>query len=214
MGRTINRTIVGVLADFHFESVHSPIRPLIIFPNSYPTHHAIRLQTTNLPATVQAIEREWRKVVPDWPMELFILKDQLVQVYSRDITFVQSAKYLAIIAIILSLLGIFGLANFHAEQKEKEMAVRKIMGASSTSLFLLSIRTFALHLLLAFAVAVPLTIAFTDEWLSAFSYRVGLNWMIVLATGVGLTAVSLVSVTIQLAKLSRVNPAQSLRVSE
>lgn len=210
--------IIGVLNDFNFNSLHSEISPLV-FMQSMPFHGGgpglghlyIRVQPDNLPATLATIRTTWDALVPDVPVKLTFLDDDLQAYYVADARWSRIVRNAAFAAILIACLGLLGLAATTAANRTKEVGIRKVLGATIPQIISLLLRDFSLLVLSGFALAIPLIYIAMQRWLDAFAFRIDLG-IGVFALG-GLLALTLAVLTVgsQAFRAARVNPADSLR---
>lgn len=205
--------IVGVVDDFHFESLHQPI-------GAYAFHNAnsegrpyllVRLQTKNLPETMQQVEATYRKAVPNAAFEYTFLDQYLNTLYRREQQTAQVVLIFAGLAIFIACLGLFGLATFTAEQRTKEIGVRKVLGASVGSIVALLSQDFLKLVLIAIGIATPLAWYAMHQWLQNFAYRIDMPWWVFAGAGVLAILVALLTVSFQSIKAALMNPVESLR---
>jgi putative ABC transport system permease protein len=207
-------TIIGVVKDFHFQSLASQIQPLIMIGNVKSrgaAYAAIRMDTKNMRSTVAYIENLWKQVEPKHPIQYTFLDDDFARLYDDQARLGQTLLYTTLLTIFIAALGLFGLASFMAEQRVKEIGVRKVLGASVSQLVLLLGKDFLKLVFIAGLVAVPFAIWITKEWLSNFAYSIPISVMpFVLAIGVSLLIAAL-TVSGRAIKAALINPVKSLR---
>lgn len=205
--------IVGVVDDFHFESLHKPI-------GAYAFHNAntesrpfmlVKVRTQNLPETMQQLEALYRKDLPNSAFEYTFLDTYLNTLYRSEQRMAQVVLIFAGIAILIACLGLFGLATFTAEQRTKEIGVRKVLGASVSSIVALLSKDFLKLVLIAIVLAVPLAWWAISSWLADFAYRVDVEWWVFAGAGALVVFIALLTVSFQSIKAALMNPVQSLR---
>ncbi len=206
--------IVGVVEDFSFTSLHTEISPLVIFKgpqNFTPVSIAIRSRTDQFSAINAQIESAWNEFVPNQKIRLSFLDQELNTLYEADQTTAQVFQIFTFIAIIIAFIGLFSLATYVLQLRTKEICVRKILGASFGSIFILLSKNFFQLVLLALALSIPLSYFVTTRWLERFAYHIQLDgWTYALSGGIALLLV-LLAIGYQAIKISVVNPAKSLR---
>ena len=204
--------IVGIMEDFHFKSMRQKIEPLamIIAPEWFNTG-LIRLNPGDEDQALSIIEEVWDQVYPGLPFEYEFLDQGFDMLYRADNTIEKLVRYLAIIAIIIAYLGLFGLASFSAEQRKKEIGIRKVLGASMTHLISLLTLQFAKWVLVACAIAFPLAYYGLSKYLQSFAYRVELGAGPFLIAGALAIVITLLTVSYQAAKASLANPVNALK---
>jgi len=170
-------TIIGVTRDFNFMSLHEEISAylFVIRPgNSFP-YIIVDTETTDYPGLLNQIEDKWKATLPGLPFEYLFLDSQMQKLYDGDRNFASIISSFTTIAIILCCLGLFGLSAFTAEQRIKEIGVRKVLGASVSEILLLLTKNFSLLVLIAFIFAAPLGWYFMNRWLDAFAFRINID---------------------------------------
>jgi len=215
-GRTpeqnVRYTIVGVLKNFNFESLHQKIRPLgILLKRGLTAYMPIRIKAKDVQGAVSFIEEEWKKFVPDKPFEYFFLDDDFNKLYQSEQKTGEIFTSFSILAIFIACLGLFGLAAFTAERKTKEIGIRKVMGASIPGIIILLSKEFTKWVLFANIIAWPVAYYFMNNWLKDFAYRININFWIFIASGTIALLIALITVSIHAIRAATANPAKSLR---
>ncbi|MBA4853182.1 ABC transporter permease [Emticicia sp. BO119] len=203
-------TIVGVVKDFHFESMHQHIAPLMLFYGGDNTQMALRISTNDIPALLHKIEKLW-KIQTDNPFVYSFLNERFNKMYESEQRIGQIFGVFAGLAILISCLGLFGLAAFAAHQRTKEIGVRKVLGASVASIVTLLLTNFLRLILIAIMIASPIAAYAMSQWLQDFAYRVDLSWWIFALAGVLAISIAVLTVGYQTIKVALVNPVKSLR---
>lgn len=204
--------IIGVVKDFNFRPLHHRVEPLVIgYLTSGHGQVVIRTQPSTTEATTQALEQIFRKLNPAYPFSFAFLDQDIDKLYRTEQRMSGIANVLAALAIFVSCLGLYGLAAFTAEQRTKEIGIRKVMGASAGNITYLLSKEFMRLVLIAFVVAAPIAWYAMRKWLENFAYRIELAWwMFALAGGLAVT-IALLTVSYQAIKAARANPVDSLR---
>ena len=215
-GRTpeqnVRYTIVGVLKNFNFESLHQKIRPLgILLKRGLTAYMPIRIKAKDVQGAVSFIKEEWKKFVPDKPFEYFFLDDDFNKLYQSEQKTGEIFTSFSILAIFIACLGLFGLAAFTAERKTKEIGIRKVMGASIPGIIILLSKEFTKWVLFANIIAWPVAYYFMNNWLKDFAYRININFWIFIASGTIALLIALITVSIHAIRAATANPAKSLR---
>ncbi|MBT1708336.1 ABC transporter permease [Fulvivirgaceae bacterium PWU5] len=207
----IKAEIAGVVADYHTASLHEAIEPVImmIFPKFY-YDAGIKVNSKNLSATIAAIKTAWESVYPDFYFEYTFLDQEVAAQYRQDERTFTLFKIFAGISIFIGCLGLYGLISFMANQKLKEVGIRKVMGASVTSIVMLFTREFIKLILIAFAFAAPLAYYFMDKWLEGFAYSIDMPWWVFLLAVVATLVIALLTVGYRSIRAAVTNPAQVL----
>jgi putative ABC transport system permease protein len=212
--RRIYFTVIGVVKDFHFSSLRNPIKPMNFFLSPDSNRYiSAKMLSQDISGTLKFIEETWKKLAPESPIEYFFLDTVFERRYRSEERLQRLFSYFSGLAIFIACLGLFGLASFAAEQRTKEIGIRKILGASETSLIFLLSKEFTLLVLIANLVAWPLAYLVMHNWLEGFAYRIQLNnhlGFFLLASAVALV-IAWLTVSFQAIKASLVNPIDSLR---
>lgn len=218
LGKTIRRgddhPVIGVVKDFHFSSLYNEIAPLII--NHQPwqdrfDYVSVRIDPSSIHATINAIRATWQKFDPLMPFEYWFLSDSLDKVYYLEQRFQKIFYYFSSLAIFVALLGLFGLASFSAQQRTKEIGIRKVLGSSIGSILYLLTREFTLWVLLANMIAWPIAWISIGKWLENFAYRTDIGLVLFLIAGGFALIIALLMVSFQALKAAVANPVESLR---
>lgn len=216
-GNTLRYTITGVVKDFHFESLRQEITPMVIFgPDPFYSNRprelfVARLRTDNLAETLADLQATWKAFFPVQPFRYSFLDQGFDALYRAEQTTGRLFGIFTGLALLIACLGLFGLASFTAVQRVKEIGVRKVLGASVSSIVWLLSKDFAKPVLLAFILAAPLSYFMMQGWLNDFAYRVDLSWGIFLIVGLAAFGVALLTVSYQAVKAAFTNPVESLR---
>lgn len=204
--------VVGVVNDYHQESLQKAQDPIIFYCTLYGGEfYSMKVSTTNLDETIKHVEASWEKAFPGNPFSYFFLDDYFNRQYENEQKFGNLFASFSVLAIIVGCLGLFGLSAFTARQKTKEIGIRKVLGSSVNSIFFLLSKDFIKLIVIAIIIAVPLTYYGMTQWLNGFAYRdnIALGTFIVAGAAVILSA--LITVSFQTVKAARVNPVDSLR---
>ncbi|MCU0419095.1 MAG: ABC transporter permease [Cyclobacteriaceae bacterium] len=209
--------IVGVVSDFHFRSLHQAIEPVMIgCEQSFFSCFNVRLHSRGeksevIKKALADIEREWKEVYPDTPFEYHFLDDTVRGFYASEQRMSKLVDTAMMMAILISFLGLFGLASFATAQRTKEIGVRKVLGATVQQLMLLLTREFLIYVAVAFVVAAPMAWLAASYWLDGFAYRTPLgSWMFVV-TLVASGLLAFVTVGLKTLRTANANPVESLR---
>lgn len=201
----------GVVRDFHFESLHVPIRPLVLFTEDRGRVLLVKISGKNLAATLAFLEAKWKSLVPERPFAYRFLDEDFNKLYTSELRLSEVMDLFASMAIVLACLGLFGLVSYGATQRVREIGLRKTLGASTQDIVLLLSGGFVRLALIGLAIALPFAWWGMDRWLQQYAYRTPLGWGAFL--GAGLVTLVLVGSTIALRALqaAQANPARSLR---
>jgi putative ABC transport system permease protein len=203
--------VIGIVKDFNFSSLREPVKPLAFIFGSDDGAMTVRIQGSDITRTVSAIEDKWKSVVSDLPFEYSFMDADFDQLYKGERQSGKLITYFASLSILISCLGLFGLATFMAEQRTKEIGIRKVMGASVPIITALLSKDFLKLVLIAVAIAIPVAWYFTDKWLQAFAYHINLEWWIFAVASVIGLIVALMTVSVQAIRAAVQNPVNSLR---
>lgn len=204
--------VVGVLKDFNDRPLQHRLAPLLVTTNSTMYRQAgIKLATTNISSSLEAVKKIWEQTFPDYVYEYRFLDEKIESFYRQEAQLAQLYKIFAAIAIFLSCLGLYGLASFMAAQRVKEVGIRKVLGASAGNIVYLFSREFILLIAIAFAVAAPIAWYYMHQWLQDYAYRISVSWWLVAAGGVIALMIALATISIQAIKAALTNPVNCLR---
>jgi putative ABC transport system permease protein len=203
--------VIAIVKDFNFSSLREPVKPLAFTFGSDEGAMTVRIHGSDITRTVSAIEDKWKSVVSDLPFEYSFMDADFDQLYKGERQSGKLITYFASLSILISCLGLFGLATFMAEQRTKEIGIRKVMGASVPVITALLSKDFLKLVLIAVAIAIPVAWYFTDKWLQAFAYHINLEWWIFAVASVIGLIVALMTVSVQAVRAAVQNPINSLR---
>ncbi|QHT70434.1 FtsX-like permease family protein [Rhodocytophaga rosea] len=212
-GKDWNMEVTGVIKDFNYESLYEPIRPMafMLEEPGWFGYAVVNAKTENWQNLLASVEQSWKKHNQSLPFEYAFLQDQLNQQYEADNRFFTTITYLTAIAIFISCLGLYGLATFTAEQRTKEIGVRKVLGASVGNITLLLSKDFLKLVILGILIASPLAWVGVNTWLQDFEYRVDVNITLFMMAGLAAILVALFTISFQSIKAALANPIKSLR---
>lgn len=209
-----NGKIIGVIGDFHFESMHQKIVPLVLLvprnTNSYG-RISIKVSGNRMPETLAHIEKSWQKFLPEVPYEYTFLDENFARLYDAEQKQRSVFSTFSVLAIIIACLGLFGLSAFTISQRIREIGVRKVLGASLPSILLLLSKDFVKLVLIASIVAFPIAWWAMKNWLQEFSYRTTISWWIFVIAGAAALLVALLTIGYQAFRAAMANPVKSLR---
>ena len=203
--------VVGVIKDFHFESLHTPIKPFVLFPEQWERKLLVKVSGAHLQKTISSLETKWKTLIPYRPFEFHFLDEDYNKLYSAEIRLGTVMNLFAGIAIALACLGLFGLSAYTVQQRFKEIGVRKVLGASVSNLVLLLSKDFIKLVVIAFILASPIAWYATNSWLNDFAYRTRINAWIFIATGLLAVIIAVATISFQAIKAAMANPVKSLR---
>jgi putative ABC transport system permease protein len=206
--------IVGVVADFHQQSMHEKIPPTFISTTNHAGNMAIKLKDTNpeaVQATLTQIGQLWANVYPENKFEYTYLDESIAKFYEKEQKTARLVNLVTLLAILISCLGLYGLSTFMAAQRNKEIGIRKVMGASVLSLVGLMSKDFLKLVLIALVIASPIAYALMQKWLADFAYRIDIQWWMFVLAGAVAMVIAFVTVAGQALRTATINPVQSLR---
>ena len=204
--------IIGIVEDFHFHSMHDKIGPLVAFQNpAWFNTLMIRIAPHSTSQSIAALTKTWKKYFPDSPLEYKFLDDAFNELYKED----QQASLLifvfSIIAVVISCLGLFGLASFTAVKRAKEIGIRKILGGSVAGILRLQTLDFLKLVFLAILIASPISSFVMNKWLQEFAYRINISWWMFMDAGLFAIGIALITISFQAIKAAVANPVKILR---
>ena len=207
--------VIGIVKDFHFQSLHQQIQPLFMGFHNNPMHRidyfTARINTENIEQTLADLETILHSVDPGHLFEYHFLDEQLAQFYENDQRRSSLFSIAALLAIFIACLGLFGLSAFAAEQRTKEIGIRKVLGASIVNLIGLLSRDFLKLVGIALIIAIPLAWYMSRQWLQNFAYSVQLHWWMFILPGLIAILIALLTVSFQSIKVALSNPVKALR---
>ena len=205
-------TIVGVVKDFHFLPLTNAMEPLILMiqPGFY-REVLVKIRSDNMKKTIRHIENAWKKISPDYPFEYHFLDERFEANYRDELRAGKIFQYFVIIAIFISCLGLLGLASFTAEQKTKEIGVRKVLGASIPRIVFLLIKEFTKWVILSNLIAWPIAYFAMNSWLQNFAYRVNIGILTFILSAIVALVIAVMTVSYQSIKAALANPVESLQ---
>ncbi len=203
-------TVVGVVKDFHFESMHEAIAPLIMFYGEDNYQMALRIRTDNLSEFLKTLEKTW-KAQTNNPFAYSFLDERFNAMYQSEERVGQLFGIFAGLTIFVACLGLFGLAAFTAQRRTKEIGVRKVLGASVASVVVLLSRDFLKPVLVALVMATPVAWYGMNQWLQDFAYRIHIEWWVFALAGLLAVVIALATVSFQSIRAALVNPVKSLK---
>jgi putative ABC transport system permease protein len=203
--------VVGVVKDFNFASMHEKVGPLILQLADNRGKMAIRLRPGTATTMVQQIEAKWQTMAHGLPFSYTFMDNDFNNLYHAEQQTGQVFITFAIFAILIACLGLFGLVTYAAEQRVKEIGVRKVLGAKVTGIVALLSKDFTKLVLISALIAFPLAWWGMNQWLQSFAYRIGVSWWIFVVAGSGAMLIALLTVSVQTIRAALANPVKSLR---
>jgi putative ABC transport system permease protein len=203
--------VIGVVKDFHFESLHEPIVPVVFHPSPFYSRVSIKIAGDKMQQGLQHIEKVWRDFIPHRPFEYTFISEQYRQLYDAEQKQGQLFTIFATLAILIACLGLFGLATFNTLQRVKEIGIRKVLGASVLNIVQLLSKEIVVLIVIANIIAWPVAWYFMDQWLDSFAYRIDINIGLYIMAAVVAVLIALITVSTQTIKAATGNPANTLR---
>ena len=212
-GVTYNYNIVGVVKDFHFEDLHVPIGPYGFMLNLPPQYNyaIVHIKPGDINTSLQVIQNVWHNLNASEPFDYSFLDKDFQKNYDAENKLSAIVGDFTIIAILISCLGLFGLATFSAEQRIKEIGVRKVLGASVTSIVTLLSKDFIKLVAIAVIIASPIAWLVMHKWLQSFAYRTNISWAVFVITTIVALLIALITISFQAIRAAIANPVKSLR---
>jgi putative ABC transport system permease protein len=210
--------IIGVTKDFNFSSKHAAIAPLVLHLNTNPgafnlfiKYMAVKVSPENTQESIATIEKIWKETLPDRPFEYFFLESELTSLYQAESNLSKVAGTFSVLAILVACLGLFGLASFNAEQRKKEIGIRKVLGSSVQQIIFLVFSEYSKLLVAAIVIACPVAYFGMDHWLATFAYRIDIPLLLFALASVTTVIIALVTVSYKSFAVARSNPVDSLK---
>jgi putative ABC transport system permease protein len=208
---SISGSVIGVVKNFHTQSLKHGLEPVVLLPFNYFFNAGIKINTTNTAATIKNIEQAWTQQFPEYLFDYTFFDDYVGRLYREEERMFGLFEIFAGIAIFIGCLGLYGLASFMAQQKTKEIAIRKTLGASVTHIVALFSRDFVLLVVVAFVLAVPVAWYAMNLWLEDFAFKVEITW-VVFAIGILSTlAITFITVGYRSLRAAIANPVDALK---
>lgn len=205
-------TIIGIVKDFHHGSLHEPIQPVIFqLDPFFSTKFIVKTREGQVRQALDAAHTVWKKHFPGYPFEYTFLDEEFNQLYKDDIRAGTFSLIFTVLTVIIACLGILGIAIFTAQQRTKEIGIRKVLGASVPTIVLLLSEDFAKMAALATIIASPVIWWMMTTWLDNFAYRIELQWWMLVMGGLIIIGITLITVSIQSLRAAKANPVDSLR---
>jgi putative ABC transport system permease protein len=203
--------VIGVVEDFHFESLRDEIGPLAMRLGSSPNIVSVKIRTGDVAGALAGIEGVWKKFAPHQPIRYAFLDEQYARMYDDVQRMGRIFVSAALLAIVVACLGLFALSAFMVEQRSKEISIRLVLGASMESVFRLLTTNFLKLVLISILLAVPLAWYAMDKWLQNFTYRTELAWWIFALSGILAILIAVFTISFQAIRAGRLNPVSSLK---
>ncbi|MEM6378367.1 MAG: FtsX-like permease family protein, partial [Bacteroidota bacterium] len=204
--------VIGMVEDFNYDNIKWKIRPLAFFRGSGSADIvAVRIKANESASTLSEVKKIWNQFMPNQPIRYSFMSEDYAGMY-KDVNRTKSVfTTCAILAILIACMGLFGLSTFMAEQRSKEISIRKILGASASSLFNLLTSNYIKLLLIASIISIPISWYLMDNWLQNYTYRIDIPWQVFPVAGAVVGMIALLTVSRQATKLTLSNPSKFLK---
>jgi putative ABC transport system permease protein len=212
-GQSFEYHIVGVVKDFHFQDLHVPIAPYAFMLNNQPfySYLVVHAKAGNVSPLLSSIGKTWTRLNPNEPFEYSFLDEDFQKNYATEDRRAAMVGFFTTIAIVISCLGLFGLAAFSAEQRTKEIGIRKVLGASVSSIVGLLSKDFIKLVVIALFMAAPVGWYFMNKWLQDFAYRIDIGWWVFIVAGAFAILIAFATISLHAIKAALTNPTRNLR---
>jgi putative ABC transport system permease protein len=204
-------TVVGVVEDFHFESMKERIQPMALYIGRSANTVSVKLNTTDMQSTIASVTKVWKQFSPNQPIRFTFLDQQYAQMYDDVDRMGKIFTSFAVLAIIVACLGLFALSSFMVEQRSKEISIRVVLGASVKSIFQLLTKNFVKLVLISFVIATPIAWLMMQKWLQDYQYKIDITMDIFLLAGFFSLAIAVLTISYQAIRAALSNPVESLR---
>lgn len=204
-------TIIGVVEDFHHETMKEKISPLTLVAGQGGQFMAVKVNSGDMQKTVADIQGLWTKVMPNQPFRYTFLDESYALMYKDVERTGDLFAGFSMLAILVACLGLFALSSFMAEQRKKEVSIRLVLGATAGNIFRLLTRNFVIMVLISFVIATPLGWYMMTSWLEGYNYKTDISWDVFAIAGLSAVVIALLTVSYQSVKVALANPASNLR---
>jgi putative ABC transport system permease protein len=210
---SIQGKLIGVVKDFHFESLHQQVTPMIFLPRKQGGYNylAVKIAGNEMQQGIAHLEKIWNTMLPGRPFEYQFMDDRYARLYDSEQKEGKLFTIFSGLAILIACLGLFGLATFNTLQRVKEIGIRKVLGASVPSILGLLSKEIVILILIANAIAWPIAWIFMSKWLDTFAYHIDMNILIYALSAIGAIILALLTVSAQTIKAAMTNPSTTLR---
>lgn len=206
-----DRTIIGVVKDFNFKPVQEPIGPMFLTRNTWGGNAMIRTKPGETENAIAELEQIWKELNPSYPFSFGFLDQDIDKLYAAEQRLGKLFNVFAVLAIVISCLGLYGLSAYLAERRTRELGIRKVLGASGFQLVYLLSATFTRPILIATVIAIPVAWYGMSQWLDGFAYHVTIDWTIFVIAFLSALIIAWITVSFESIKAATVNPVNSLR---
>jgi putative ABC transport system permease protein len=209
----ITGIVIGVVEDFPYRSMHRKIDPLAIAPVPHGIDRIIhvRLPAGKMSEKLKVLEATWKQVFPDFGFDYWFIDEEFARMYENETKVAALTEKFSALAILITCVGLYGLASFLSEQRTKEIGIRKTMGATNVQIFLLLLKVFGKLLLIACFVGIPVAVYLSSKWLDGFVYKTSMSFLVFTASILIITAITVLTVGYESLKASMANPVRALK---
>ncbi|MDO3641147.1 ABC transporter permease [Mucilaginibacter sp. L3T2-6] len=202
--------VVGVVKNFHYESMHNPVAPLVMIYTGRGFRPGAVLVKVS-PKDLTLIKTAWQSYFPDYPFNYEFMDAAFNAVYQKDVTTIRLFNYFTVLSIALACLGLYGLAHLIAIQRTKEIGIRKVLGAALSQLMVLLAKDFIKLVAIAAMIAIPVTLIIMNKWLTSYAYHISVNWWLLASPVFAILLIALLVISYQTIKVAATNPVKSLK---
>jgi len=210
-GRLVPNTVIGVISNFNFNSLHEQVKPLVLKLSPDYGSIAVRINTADISGLLSKIKTQWKTMAPSEPFSYSFLDDEFNKQYSMEQRTGTIALIFSILAILIASLGLFGLVTYAAEQRIKEIGIRKVLGATIPDIVGLLSKDFVKLIIISLCIASPVAWWMMNRWLQDFAYRVTISWWIFAISAMLAILIALLTISFQTIKAAIANPVKNLR---
>lgn len=203
--------VIGVVEDFNFESLKDNIKPVCLSIGMESSIVSAKIKTSDLAGAIQSIKKVWQRFSPDQPFRYGFLDESFANTYKDVQGMGRILTNFAMLAIILACVGLLALSAFMAEQRSKEISIRKVLGASAGTIFGLLVKNFLILVLVSLVIAIPIGRYMMQKWLEDFSYRISISWEVFVLAGLAAVFITLLTISFQSLRAAIAKPVDSLR---
>jgi putative ABC transport system permease protein len=203
--------IIGVIKNFNFKSLKESVSPLVLFDNEDTGALTIRINSADIPGLLSQIKEKWRAVSPNLQLDYSFMDEDFDNNYRSEQRIGKIAVSFTSLAVVIACLGLFGLAAYAAEQRTKEIGIRKVLGAGTSTIVGMLSKDFLLLVFIAICIASPLAWWAMHSWLQEFAYRQNIQWWVVAIAGAAALMIAFITISFQSIKAALTNPVKSLR---
>jgi putative ABC transport system permease protein len=203
--------VIGIVKDFNFSTMHEKVGPLVMELGNYGSNMAIRINTKNIPSLISQIKNKWNSMAPGLTFNYTFMDNDFNNLYHAEQQTGKLFITFAVFAIFIACLGLFGLVTYAAEQRTKEIGIRKVLGAGVGRIVTMLSKEFVRLVLIASCIGFPVAWWAMDQWLQSFAYRTHISWWVFVIAGCTTITIALVTISFQAIKAAIANPVESLR---